>query len=104
VARAVLFGDATLTPASGPLVEVVTAAKTDLERGSTIDGLGGYATYGLAENAAAAAAERLLPIGLAEGCRLRRDVKRDDILRYDDVVVPEGRLADQLRAEQDRAF
>jgi predicted homoserine dehydrogenase-like protein len=104
VARAVLFGDAALAPAGGPRVEVVTAAKTDLEAGSTIDGLGGYATYGLAENADAAAAERLLPIGLAEGCRLRRGVQRDDVLRYDDVEVPEGRLADRLRAEQDAAF
>jgi predicted homoserine dehydrogenase-like protein len=31
-------------------------------------------------------------------------VQRDDVLRYDDVEVPEGRLADRLRAEQDAAF
>ena len=32
VARAVLFGDAVLAPLGGPLVDVVTTAKTDLER------------------------------------------------------------------------
>ena len=104
VARAVLFGDAALAPAGGPLVDVVTAAKTDLAAGSTIDGLGGYATYGLAENADAAARERLLPIGLAEGCVLRRDVERDQVLTCDDVEVPEGRLVDRLRAEQNDRF
>jgi predicted homoserine dehydrogenase-like protein len=100
VARAVLFGDAALSPTAPPTVEVVTAAKKDLAAGDKIDGIGGYLTYGLAENADATAAERLLPLGLAEGCRLTRDLDRDAVLTYDDVEVPEGRLADRLRAEQ----
>ena len=100
VARAVLFGDAALSPAGPPTVEVVTAAKTDLSAGDTLDGIGGYRTYGLCENADVTATERLLPLGLAEGCRLTRDVARDAVLTYDDVDVPEGRLADRLRDEQ----
>jgi predicted homoserine dehydrogenase-like protein len=104
VARAVCFGDATIAPAGPPLVDVVAAAKTDLPVGKTLDGLGGYMTYGLAENAGTASGERLLPIGLAEGCRLTRDVTRDKVLTYDDVDVPEGRLTDRLRAEQAAAF
>ena len=39
--------------------------------------------------------------GSPKAAALRRDVKRDDVLRYDDVDVPEGRVADRLRAEQD---
>jgi predicted homoserine dehydrogenase-like protein len=101
VARAVCFGDAALAPAGPPRVDVVTAAKTDLSAGATVDGLGGYLTYGLAENVDVAARERLLPMGLAEGCKLRRDVAKDDVLSYDDVEIPEGRLVDRLRAEQD---
>jgi predicted homoserine dehydrogenase-like protein len=104
VARAVLFGDATIAPEGAPRVDVVAAAKTDVSAGSTIDGLGGYMTYGLAENAEVAAAERLLPIGLAECCRLARDVPRDEVLSYDDVEVPPGRLVDRLRVEQDERF
>jgi predicted homoserine dehydrogenase-like protein len=100
VARAVLFGDAALSPESAPTVEVVAAAKQDLAAGDTIDGIGGYLTYGLAENADVTAAERLLPLGLAEGCRVTSEVPRDRVLTYDDVEVPEGRLADRLRAEQ----
>jgi predicted homoserine dehydrogenase-like protein len=104
VARAVLFGDAAIAPLGPPLVEVVAAAKVDLEAGQELDALGGYLTYGLAENADVATAERLLPIGLAEGCVLRRDVAKDAVLTYDEVDVPSGRLVDELRAEQAAAF
>jgi predicted homoserine dehydrogenase-like protein len=104
VARAVLFGDAAIQPLGAPHVDVVTAAKTDLRAGETLDGLGGYHTYGLAENSDVAARERLLPIGLAEGCRLLRDLPRDTVLTYDDVEIPAGRLCDRLRAEQDAHF
>ena len=104
VARAVLFGDAALQPLGAPMVDVVATAKTDLRAGDTIDGLGGYLTYGQAENADTARAQRLLPMGLAEGGVLRRDVSKDAVLTYDDVTLPPGRLAAQLRAEQDALF
>jgi predicted homoserine dehydrogenase-like protein len=104
VARAVLFDDAAIAPLGPPLVEVVAGAKVDLEAGQELDALGGYLTYGLAENADVATAERLLPIGLAEGCVLRRDVAKDAVLTYDDVDIPSGRLVDELRAEQATAL
>ncbi|MEQ8857270.1 MAG: NAD(P)-dependent oxidoreductase [Pseudomonadales bacterium] len=104
VARAVLLGDAALAPLGAPCVEVVAAAKTPLEAGATLDGLGEYMTYGLAENADVVERDALLPIGLAEGCRLKRDVSRDQVLTYKDVELPSGRLCDELRAEQGRHF
>lgn len=104
VARAVLFHDATVTPRGGPLVDVVATAKRDLRGGDTIDGIGFYMTYGLAENSDVVRAQRLLPMGLAEGCRLKRDVVKDQVLTYADVQVPEGRLCDELRAEQEARF
>ena len=61
-------------------------------------------TYGQCENADVADAERLLPVGVAEGCRLVRDVGKDASIRYDDVVVPEGRLVDRLRERQRAEF
>jgi predicted homoserine dehydrogenase-like protein len=48
--------------------------------------------------------DRLLPIGLAEGCTLIRDVPKDSALTYADVRLPEGRLSDTLRAEQEKYF
>jgi predicted homoserine dehydrogenase-like protein len=101
VARAAIFGDAAIAPAGPPTVDVVATAKTDLASGTSIDAIGGYMTYGLAENADVTAADRLLPLGLAEGCRLLREVAKDEVLTYDDVELPAGRLADELRAEQD---
>jgi predicted homoserine dehydrogenase-like protein len=104
VARAALLGDATIRPLAGPVVEVVTTAKTDLSAGTVLDALGGYTYYGQAERADVTATERLLPVGLAEGCRLLRDVAKDTVLTYADVELPAGRLSDALRAEQDALF
>jgi len=104
VARAVLFDDPVMVPLAGPRVDVITAAKVDLEVGDVIDGLGGYKTYGVAENYPVARRERLLPIGVAEGAKLVRPVKKDHFLTYDDVALPEGRLIDKLRAEQEALF
>jgi predicted homoserine dehydrogenase-like protein len=100
VARAVLFGDAAIAPIGPPRVEVVAAAKIDLKAGDVLDGLGCYTTYGLAENTSVATAEHLLPMGLAEGCRVNRDVSRDEVLTYDDVELPASRPLDRLREEQ----
>ncbi len=104
VARAVLFNDAVMQPLGGPLVDVVATAKTDLRAGETLDALGGYHTYGQADNHSVVRAEGLLPIGLAEGCRLLRDVPKDTVLTTSDVEIPAGRVCDRLRAEQDEAW
>ncbi|WP_250122655.1 Gfo/Idh/MocA family oxidoreductase [Chroococcidiopsis sp. CCMEE 29] len=104
VARAVLFQDAVMAPLAGPLVDVVTTAKIDLKAGETLDGIGFYMTYGQCENSEVVQAQNLLPIGLAEGCRLKRDIAKDQVLTYDDVELPSGRLCDKLRAEQNAHF
>jgi predicted homoserine dehydrogenase-like protein len=100
IARAVLFADAALEPLGAPTVEVITVAKTDMPAGTVIDGLGGYHTYGVAERADVTASDRLLPIGVAEGSILTRDVLKDEVLTYDDVELPAGRLIDELRIQQ----
>ncbi len=104
IGRAVLFSDATVAPEAGLRVEVIAVAKTDLKPGDVLDGFGGYHTYGLAENFATAAREKLLPMGLAEGCRVLRPIAKDDALTWGDVAVPEGRLCDRLRSEQNLLF
>lgn len=100
IARAALLGEASLQPIGPPTVEVVTLAKTDLRAGTVLDAIGGYDTYGECERAEVTTRDRLLPIGLAEGCRLLRDVPADGVISEDDVEVPPGRLADTLRAQQ----
>lgn len=104
VARAVLFNDATITPIDAPYVDVVTTAKIDLKAGQVLDGMGCYMTYGQCENSDIVDTQNLLPIGLAEGCSIRRDISQDRVLTYDDVELPDGRLCDKLRAEQNDCF
>jgi predicted homoserine dehydrogenase-like protein len=104
VARAVLFQDTVLSPLAGPVVDVITTAKINLKAGETLDGIGYYMTYGQCENSSIVQEQNLLPIGLAEGCRLKRDIPQDQVLTYDDVELPPGRLCDQLRAEQNAYF
>ncbi|HEX9782940.1 MAG TPA: Gfo/Idh/MocA family oxidoreductase [Opitutaceae bacterium] len=104
VARAVLFGDAAVAPLGGPVCDVITMAKRDLKAGESLDGIGAYMTYGTIENSDVCHRDRLLPMGLSEGCVLKRDIAVDEAISYDDVVVPEVRLADRLRTEQDKYF
>jgi len=104
VARAVMFADAAIAPLGAPCVDVVAAAKIDLKEGQKLDGLGYYMTYGLCENSDIVRDEKLLPIGLAENCRLKRDIPKDQILTCGDVEFPLGRLCDKLRKEQNTYF
>ncbi|MBD2119877.1 NAD(P)H-dependent oxidoreductase [Trichocoleus sp. FACHB-262] len=104
VARAVLFQDPVMAPLGSPVVDVVTTAKIDLKAGETLDGIGFYMTYGQCENSDVTQAQNLLPMGLAEGCRLKRDVPKDQALTYDDIELPRGRLGDKLRTEQSEYF
>ena len=104
IARVALFGDEVAPPLEGPVVEVCAVAKRDLKAGETLDEYGMYMTYGEAVNADEMSAQCYLPEGLVEGCRLKRDVPKDQVLTYGDVELPARRLADRLRAEQYRHF
>lgn len=103
-ARAALFNDAAITPLGAPLVEVVATAKINLKAGETLDGIGCYMTYGQCETAEITAEQQLLPMGLAEGCVLTRDIQRDQVITYADVIIPKGRFCDKLRQEQNEYF
>jgi predicted homoserine dehydrogenase-like protein len=104
IARAALFHDATVAPKGAPVCEVAAVAKRSLKAGEVIDGVGGFMTYGIIENAGTFASENLLPAGIAEQCRLLRPVEKDTPLTYRDVELPKDRLCDRLRAEQKARF
>jgi predicted homoserine dehydrogenase-like protein len=103
-ARAVLFRDATVAPLGPPVCDVVAMAKRDLAKGDLLDGIGGFTCYGAIENAAVSRRNRLLPMGVAADCMVVRGVPADEPITYDDVRLPQNRLVDTLRSEQDRAF
>jgi predicted homoserine dehydrogenase-like protein len=100
IGRAVVLNDATVAPLAGPVCEVLTIAKRDLKAGETLDGIGGFCSYGLIDNSSTARATAALPIALSEGCVLRRDVAKDGVVTFEDVTVPAGRLTEALWREQ----
>lgn len=100
-ARAVLFNDATVAPIGRPSCDAIAIAKRDLKAGETLDGIGGFCCYTLIENYDEARRIDALPMGVSEGCRLTRAVPKDQPVTYADVDLPEGRLCDKLRKEQD---
>ena len=104
VARAVLFNDATIAPLAGPVCDVITIAKRDLKAGEILDGIGGFTCYGTIENTRQSLSENLLPMGLSEGCRLTCDIRKDQALAFEDVVLPEGRLCEKLWFDQKAHF
>lgn len=104
VARAVLFKDATLAPAGRPACDTLAVAKRDLRAGEVLDGMGGFTCYGLVDSYEACRRDDLLPMALSVGCRLKRDVAKDQPIRYRDVELPSDRLCDKLRAEQTAYF
>jgi predicted homoserine dehydrogenase-like protein len=67
--------------------DAVATAKRDLAAGDTLDGEGGYAVWANAIPASRSLAARALPIGLAHNVLLRRPVKKDSIVSYDDVEL-----------------
>lgn len=103
VARAVLFGDATLAP-STMATDVITLAKFNLKKGDRLDSVGGFTVYGAIENYEVSLRDRLLPIGLADGVVLKRDILQDEAITYSDIDLPKNSKAADLRAIQDRMF
>jgi predicted homoserine dehydrogenase-like protein len=104
VGRAVLFHDAAIAPLGPPCVDVVATAKTDLQAGEILDGMGGFAAYGQCENSEAVRTEGLLPMGLAEGCRLKHDIGKDQVIRFIDVSLPCDLSSHHLWNEQNALF
>jgi len=43
-------------------------------------------------------------MGVSKGCRLLRNIPKDQPITYADIELPHGRLCDQLRAQQFRHF
>ncbi len=100
IGRAMVHRDPTVAPVGGPVCEVVTVAKRDLKAGERLDGVGGFCTYGLVDNVAAARGMAALPIGLSEGRVLSRDVRKDEVVSFQDVDAGPGGIVEKLWQEQ----
>lgn len=100
VGTACLYKKPVLRTKSAPTTEVITLAKKDIKAGETVDEIGGFSSRGGIERYSVAEDEGLLPLGLSPGAKLKRDVKKGDPMRYDDVELPDSLLL-HLRGLQD---
>ncbi|KAA9155252.1 flagellar biosynthesis protein FlgA [Microbacterium lushaniae] len=103
IASAVLRGEATGAP-DGFRGDVVTTAKRDLRAGETLDGEGGFTVFGKLAPAELSLEMGALPLGLAHGARLVRDVPRDRAVSWEDVALDESQFAVRLRRELETEF
>jgi predicted homoserine dehydrogenase-like protein len=103
VARAVFYRESSGHPMDRPVAECFPVAKRDLKKGEALDAIGETCYRGSIDLAEAARAERLLPLGLARGMTMTRDVPRDTPLSWDMVDTGKETALLALRRQQDRA-
>ena len=85
--------------------DVVAIAKRAMCLGETLDGEGGFTVWGQLMPASDSLARGGLPIGLARGAQLVRDIAQGEAIRWVDVTVDSGdeiimhrrRMEDQYR-------
>jgi len=77
-------------------LEVGSRAKVDLKKGTVLDGIGGYCLYGVLEK------PESLPVGLSKNTVLKRDLKKDEPIMWDDVEFPSNDPRLALWADQEK--
>jgi predicted homoserine dehydrogenase-like protein len=100
ICRLIDFDDPVIVPSYGPVVDVITVAKTDLRPGDILDGIGGFKSYGICEKHEIVQRENLLLMGMSGGLTVTRPVKKDTPLTLEDVEFPGNRFIDLLMREQ----
>lgn len=104
IAKAALVKQATGAPIDRPVADVITVARKNLTAGEILDGSGGYTVRGLIERAEIVQRENLLPLGLAYGVPVTRDIAKGESITYDMVALDESSFALKLRRLQDAEF
>lgn len=104
-ARAVIEHDVCIVPQGAPVSETVACAKRDLKAGEPLDGIGGYCVRGVCVTHEDCVKNGYVPIGLIAGkCAVKRDVKDQEMLTWDDVEIDESTTVYRLRTLQDQTF
>ena len=78
--------------------DAVAVAKRGLKAGERLDGEGGYTVWGKLWPAARSLAHEALPIGLAHGVTLNRDIAEGEAVRWSDVAIGDNQAV-SLRRE-----
>ncbi|NVP57642.1 NAD(P)H-dependent oxidoreductase [Mycoplana rhizolycopersici] len=84
--------------------DAVATAKKDMQPGEMLDGEGGYAVWANAIPATRSLDLKALPIGLAHNVKLKRPIKKDQIVSFDDVELVADLDVVSLRREMEDRF
>jgi len=90
--------------ATGWLGDVVAVAKTNLHEGRLLDGEGGFTVWGKLMPASESVAIGGLPIGLAHGVKLKRQIAAGEVIRWTDVDFNASDPTVRFRREMEQAF
>ena len=67
--------------------EVISVAKKDLHIGEILDGEGGFASRGKLVTAKCSVENNYLPLGLTDGAKIKKSIKKDEYIKIDDVEI-----------------
>jgi predicted homoserine dehydrogenase-like protein len=84
--------------------DAVATAKKDMQPGEMLDGEGGYAVWANAIPATRSLDIKALPIGLAHNVKLKRPIKKDQIVSFDDVELVSDLDVVKLRQDMENQF
>ena len=104
VVEAYLHKSARLQPKYGMKTNVFAYAKKDLKTGDSLDGMGGYAAYGLIENLEDDQLNPGIPICIAEQMKLKNPVGRNQKILLKDLDFDQNDPAYKLYLKACEAF
>jgi homoserine dehydrogenase len=67
--------------------DVVSVAKKDLVSGEILDGEGGFASRGRLITSKDSVEGNFLPLGLSDGAIIKKSIKKDEFIKFDDVEI-----------------
>ena len=102
-ARAVLHGQPDMVPLDHPVAEAITLAKRDLTAGEVLGKIGETQYRAWAMTAAEARRAHAIPLGVAEGAKVVKPVRKGEYLTYENCVPDDSFVVTQIRKRLDQA-
>jgi predicted homoserine dehydrogenase-like protein len=101
-ARAVLHKHADMVPLEQPVAECVTLAKRDLAAGEVLGRIGETDYRAWAMTHAEARNANAIPLGLAQGAKVLKPVKKGEHITYENCAPDESLIVTQIRRRLDQ--
>ncbi|WP_455477684.1 NAD(P)H-dependent oxidoreductase [Bartonella sp. B41] len=100
-ARVILYGQKDMVPLNHPVAEVCAVAKKNLRPGDQLDFIGLYSYRAWIMNIAEARAHQAIPCGLLEKATVTAEIKKNELITWNNTTIRENQWIARLRSEQD---